>query len=164
MSPPARDAIAPILDIDLRTAPLKIFDLSVASSLVHGNPEKNTEPYITKRLWAEMQTANAKAGIGRYNEARMLYNSPLFVTGNVPTAEQRTVHIGIDLFAETGAAVHAPIAGKVFAFSNNDAPQDYGPIVILEHTTDKGEPFYTLFGHLSPDSLEGLYAGKPQVR
>jgi 4-aminobutyrate aminotransferase-like enzyme/Ser/Thr protein kinase RdoA (MazF antagonist) len=156
-----RDAMAPILDIDLRRAPLKILDLSVASSLVHGNPEKNTEPYITKRLWAEMQTANAKAGIGRYNEARMLYTSPLFVTGNVPTAEHRTVHIGIDLFAETGAAVHAPIAGKVFAFSNNDAPQDYGPVVILEHTTDKGEPFYTLFGHLSPDSLEGLYAGKP---
>ena len=156
-----RDAMAPVLDIDLRTAPLKIFDLSVASSLVHGNPEKNTEPYITKRLWAEMQAANAKAGIGRYNEARMLYTSPLFVRGNVPTAEHRAVHIGIDLFAETGAAVHAPIAGKVFAFSNNDAPQDYGPVVILEHTTDKGEPFYTLFGHLSPDSLEGLYAGKP---
>jgi len=91
----------------------------------------------------------------------MLYTSPLFVTGNVSTAEHRAVHIGIDLFAETGAAVHAPIAGKVFAFSNNDAPQDYGPVVILEHTTDKGEPFYTLFGHLSPDSLEGLYAGKP---
>jgi 4-aminobutyrate aminotransferase-like enzyme/Ser/Thr protein kinase RdoA (MazF antagonist) len=156
-----RDAMAPVLDIDLRTAPLKIFDLSVASSLVHGNPEKNTEAYITKRLWAEMQAANAKAGIGRYNEARMLYTSPLFVTGNVSTAEHRAVHIGIDLFAETGAAVHAPIAGKVFAFSNNDAPQDYGPVVILEHTTDKGEPFYTLFGHLSPDSLEGLYAGKP---
>ncbi|MGD9412631.1 MAG: aminotransferase class III-fold pyridoxal phosphate-dependent enzyme, partial [Desulfobacterales bacterium] len=156
-----RDAMAPILDIDLRTAPLKIFDLSVASSLVHGNPEKNTEPYITKRLRAEMQTANAKAGIGRYSEARMLYTSPLFATGNVPTAEHRTVHIGIDLFAETGAAVHAPIAGKVFAFSNNDAPQDYGPVVILEHTTDNGEPFYTLFGHLSPDSLEGLYVGKP---
>ncbi|MGD9043827.1 MAG: aminotransferase class III-fold pyridoxal phosphate-dependent enzyme [Desulfobacterales bacterium] len=156
-----RDAMAPVLDIDLRTAPLKIFDLSVASSLVHGNPEKNTEPYITKRLWAEMQAANAKAGIGRYNEARMLYTSPLFVRGNVPTAEHRAIHIGIDLFAETGAAVHAPIAGKVFAFSNNDAPQDYGPVVILEHTTDKGAPFYTLFGHLSPDSLEGLYAGKP---
>ena len=40
-----RAAMAPILDIDLRTAPLEIFDLSVASPLVHGNPEKNTEPY-----------------------------------------------------------------------------------------------------------------------
>jgi len=156
-----RDAMAPVLNIDLRTAPLKIFDLSVASPLVHGHPEKNTEPYITKRLWGEMEAAGAKAGIGRYNEARMIYTSPLFGAGDAPTAEHRAVHIGMDLFAEAGAAVHAPIAGRVFAFSNNEAPQDYGPVVILEHATDRGESFYTLYGHLSTDSLEGLSAGKP---
>jgi 4-aminobutyrate aminotransferase-like enzyme/Ser/Thr protein kinase RdoA (MazF antagonist) len=159
-----RSVMAPILDIDLRTAPLEIFDLSVASPLVHGNPEKNTEPYITKRLWHEMETAGAKAGIGRYDEARMLYTSPLFVTGDGLTDEHRAVHIGMDLFAEAGSAVHAPIAGKVFALSNNQAPQDYGPVVILEHATDGGEPFYTLYGHLSTDTLKGLYAGKPIAR
>jgi 4-aminobutyrate aminotransferase-like enzyme/Ser/Thr protein kinase RdoA (MazF antagonist) len=156
-------AMAPILDIDLRTAPLKIFDLSVASPLVHGDPEKNTEPYFTKRLWAEMEAAGAKAGIGRYDEARMIYTSPLFGTGEPPTGEHRAVHIGMDLYAEAGAAVHAPIAGKVFAFSNNEAPQDYGPVVILEHATDGDESFYTLYGHLSADTLEGLYTGKPIV-
>jgi hypothetical protein len=156
-------AMAPILDIDLRTAPLKIFDLSVASPLVHGDPEKNTGPDLTKRLWAEIEAAGVKAGIGRYDEARMIYTDPLFGTGNPPTEEHRAVHIGMDLYAEAGAAVHAPIAGKVFAFSNNEASQDYGPVVILEHTTDDGELFYTLYGHLSADTLEGLYAGKSIV-
>ena len=156
-----RDAMAPVLDIDLRTEPLKIFDLSVGSPLVHGNPEGNTEPFITKRLWGEIQAAGVKAGIGQYNEARMLYTSSLFVAGDAPTEEQRAVHIGMDLFAEAGTAVYAPIAGRVLAFSNNDALQDYGPVVILEHTTDRGEPFYTLYGHLSADTLEGLHAGRP---
>ena len=156
-----QDALVPVLDMDLHTVPLKIFDLSVGSPLVHGNPKKNTEPYMTGRLWAEMQAAGVKAGIGRYNEARLLYTSSLFAAGDALTAEQRAVHIGMDLFAEAGTAVHAPIAGKVFAFSNNDAPQDYGPVVILEHTTDQGEAFYTLYGHLSAETLKGLCAGQP---
>ena len=153
-------AMAPILDIDLRTAPLKIFDLSVASPLVDGDPEKNTESYLTKRLRGEMDAAGVKAGIGRYDEARMIYTSPLFAAGTGLTEAHRAVHIGMDLYAEAGAAVHAPIAGKVFAFSNNEAPQDYGPVVIMEHATDDGELFYTLYGHLSTDTLAGLHEGK----
>jgi 4-aminobutyrate aminotransferase-like enzyme/Ser/Thr protein kinase RdoA (MazF antagonist) len=156
-----QETLAPVLDFDLRTAPLKIFDLSVGSPLVHGNPEENTEPHITGRLRAEMQAAGVKVGVGRYNEARLLYTSPLFVTDDAPTAEHRVVHVGMDLFAEAGTAVHAPVAGKVFAFSKNDTPQDYGPVVILEHTTDQGETFYTLYGHLSEKTLEELSAGQP---
>jgi 4-aminobutyrate aminotransferase-like enzyme/Ser/Thr protein kinase RdoA (MazF antagonist) len=155
-----RDTMAPVLDIDFRTEPLKICDLSVGSPLVHGNPEENTEPSMTERLWSDMAAANAKTGVGRYDEARMINTSPLFVAGDGPTGEHRTVHIGMDLFTEAGAAVHAPIAGRVFAFSNNDAPQDYGPVVILEHTIDRGGSFFTLYGHLSPDTLEGLHSGK----
>ncbi len=154
-----REAAAPILDIDLRTAPLKIFDLSVASPLVNGDPEQNQEPYMTKRLREEMHAAGVKAGIGRYNEARLIYTAPIFFSGDSPTAEHRTVHLGMDVFAQVGTAVYAPLAGKVFAFANNTGSQDYGPVVILEHTTDSGESFYTLYGYLSPDTLEGLAAG-----
>ena len=156
-----RDAMAPVLDIPLGTSPLKIFDLSVASPLVHGDPEQNTEPFMTKRFREEMQTAGAKVAIGRYNEARLLYTAPLFPTGDTSTAEHRTVHIGMDVFAQVGTAVYAPIGGKVFAFSNNKGSQNYRPVVILEHTAGSGELFYTLYGHLSPESLEGLGAGKP---
>ena len=155
------DIAAPLLDMDLRTAPLKIFDLSVASPLVSGDPEQNQEPHMTKRLREEMHAAGVSVAIGRYNEARLIYTAPFFRTSDSPTAEQRTVHIGMDVFAQAGTAVYAPLAGKVFAFSNNKESQDYGPVVILEHTIDSGELFYTLYGHLSPDSLESMVTGKP---
>ena len=154
------ETATPLLDVDLRTAPLKIFDLSVASPLVNGDPEKNEEPYMTRRLREEMHAAAVSVAIGRYSEARLIYTAPFFSTGDLPTAEHRTVHIGMDVFARTGTAVYAPLAGKVFAFSNNKGSQDYGPVVILEHTTDSAELFYTLYGHLSPDSLKSLVTGK----
>ena len=59
-----RDTAAPLLDIDLRTAPLKIFDLSAASPLVNGEPEQNEEPYMTKRLHKEMRAAGVSVAIG----------------------------------------------------------------------------------------------------
>jgi 4-aminobutyrate aminotransferase-like enzyme/Ser/Thr protein kinase RdoA (MazF antagonist) len=154
------DTAAPILDMDLRTAPLKILDLGVASPLVSGDPKKNEEPHLTKRIREEMHAAGVSVAIGRYAEARLIYTAPFFGTTDSPTAERRTVHIGMDVFARTGTAVYAPFSGEVFAFSNNKGSQDYGPVVILEHTTDSGELFYTLYGHLSPDSLEGLVTGK----
>ena len=81
-----RDTAAPLLDIDLRTAPLKILDLSVASPLVNGNPEQNEEPYMTRRLREEMHAAGVSVAIGRYTEARLIYTAPFFSTGDLPTA------------------------------------------------------------------------------
>ena len=43
--------------------------------------------------------------------------------------------------------------------ANNAAPQDYGPLVILRHETDDGPRFFTLYGHLSDDTLAGLAVG-----
>ena len=38
-------------------------------------------------------------------------------------------------------------------------PQDYGPVIILRHETDDGTEFFTLYGHLSRESLDGLDVG-----
>jgi 4-aminobutyrate aminotransferase-like enzyme len=99
--------------------------------------------------------------IGRYDEPRLLYVSAAFANGGRVTDERRTVHIGLDLFAEAGTPVYAPFAGRVHAFADNDAPCDFGPVIILEHATDDGTPFYTLYGHLSRESLKGLKVGQP---
>ena len=74
--------------------------------------------------------------------------------------ERRTVHLGIDLFVEPGAVVRAPLAGVVHTLANNAAPQDYGPLVILRHQSDDGTPFFTLYGHLSEETLAGLVVGQ----
>jgi 4-aminobutyrate aminotransferase-like enzyme len=103
-----------------------------------------------------MNAAGAKVGIGRYDEPRLFYLSSLFIGAGEP----RVIHLGIDLFAKAGTTVFAPMDGTVEAFANNAAPQDYGPMIILKHVTDKGIPFYTVYGHLSLESLQGLSIGK----
>ena len=151
---------ASVLDANLRTEPLIVFDLSVGSYLLSGDGEENAEPKLTERLFSLMKSQNVKVGIGRYDEARMLYVTPLFAA-DARTGEARTVHLGIDLFVEAGSAVYAPLAGAVHAFNNNNAPLDYGPVIILKHHTDDGHEFFTLYGHLSENSLEGLQIGQP---
>lgn len=152
--------MASVMDMDPDTEPAVVFDLSIGSPLVGGDEQANAEPAMTPRLFAEMKTAGAKIGIGRYDEARMIYTSPLFSKDSSPTAEQRTVHIGMDLFAAAGTQVYAPLSGSVHAFARNDAPLDYGPLIILKHRTDAGDIFFTLYGHLSADSIAELQMGR----
>jgi len=152
---------APVLGADLRVEPLVVFDLSIASPLVSGDPQENAEPELTRRLFAAMAQEGARIGVGRYDEPRLLYIAPAFAAGQAATGEPRMIHLGIDLFAEAGTPVYAPLAGTVHAFANNASPQDYGPVIILKHSTEGGHTFYTLYGHLSAESLVGLSVGQP---
>jgi len=72
--------------------------------------------------------------------------------------------VGLDLYKGSGEPVYAPLDGKVHSFANNPAPLDYGPAIILEHEIDGETRFYTLYGHLSPDSLSGLKVGMPVAK
>jgi 4-aminobutyrate aminotransferase-like enzyme len=111
-----------------------------------------------------MKSANASVGIGRYNEARLLYTSPLFGSSENPTDERRTIHLGVDLFAEPGAPIRAPLDAVVHAVAINSAPLDYGPLVILRHTTADGLEFFTLYGHLARDAFDALEVGQRIAR
>ncbi len=154
-------SFAPVLPARLWGEPPLVFDLSIGSSLLHGDPRENSAAKLTPRLDAARTAAGARIGVGRYDEARCLYTSPAFAAGDGPAAERRTIHLGIDLFAEPGTPVRAPLAGRVAAFADNDSPQDYGPMLVLEHDRDEGKVFYTLYGHLSRGSLAKLKLGKP---
>jgi len=149
-----------VLPVDLRTEPLAVFDLGIDSPLLHGDPRENAESKLTRRLDAIMEEAGVTVGIGQYDEARYLYTSSAFAVGDKPTDETRTVHLGIDLFARTGTPVRTPLDGNVVAFADNASPQDYGPVVVLEHEIDKAAKFYTLYGHLSHQSLKSLRVGQ----
>ena len=65
----------------------------------------------------------------------------------------------MDLFAPAGTPVYAALDGKVFLFNDNTAHLDNGPMIVLEHETDQGIKFHTLYAHLSRESLEGLFVG-----
>jgi 4-aminobutyrate aminotransferase-like enzyme/Ser/Thr protein kinase RdoA (MazF antagonist) len=157
-----QDKLGPVVAVDLKTAPKVIFDLSVGS-LEIGNPDELSDTKaLTDVLFGRMKAANAEVGIGRYNEARLLYTGDVFKSESDEIQEQRTIHSGIDLFMEPGSPVFAPLDGVVHSFRNNAAPLDYGPTIILQHEVDNGRlEFLTLYGHLSEDSLEGPYEGKP---
>src|SRR5260370_13447735 len=70
----------------------------------------------------------------------------------------------MDLFVEPGSSLSAPLDGAVHLVANNSAPVDYGPVVILRHETSDGEEFFTLYGHLSKDSLVSLEVGQRIAR
>lgn len=147
---------APVLDVDVRVEPCLVLDLSVGSPLIEGDFAKNEAQFLTPRIWAEMAEAEVEVSIGRYDEPRLIYSSDIFKTGDAPLAERRTIHIGFDLFADANTPVFAPLAGKVHDARYNAGHLDYGGVVMLEHETDDGDVFYTLYGHMSRESAENL--------
>ncbi|HEU5366821.1 MAG TPA: aminotransferase class III-fold pyridoxal phosphate-dependent enzyme, partial [Ktedonobacterales bacterium] len=157
-----QDRLGRVVEPDLRVANKIIFDLSIGSPEVPNLAEATDVERFTRRLFNRLDTANIKVGIGRYNEARLIYTTDLFKVPGNDGPEWRTVHIGLDIFMEAGSPVLAPLDGVVHSFCNNTALLDYGPTIILQHTiAEQRLTFYTLYGHLSEDSLDGLYEGKP---
>src|SRR4029077_13216346 len=75
-----------------------------------------------------------------------------------------TMHLGIDLFVEPGTRLRAPLDGVVFVTANNAASLDYGPLVFLQHETGAGERFFTLYGHLTKETLARLKVGQRVAR
>jgi 4-aminobutyrate aminotransferase-like enzyme/Ser/Thr protein kinase RdoA (MazF antagonist) len=155
---------ASILETDLRTAPTVVFDLSVGSTFLGADPSASETQNLDEAIFRKLKSANTLVGVGRYNEPRLLYTSPLFGAGENPTDERRTIHLGIDLFASPGTPVHAPLDGILHAVAVNTAPLDYGPLVILRHTTGDGLEFFTLYGHLGREAFDILQPGQRITR
>ncbi|MEK6323921.1 MAG: aminotransferase class III-fold pyridoxal phosphate-dependent enzyme [Acidobacteriota bacterium] len=152
------DSFGPVVDADLKCDKLVVFDLSVGSPEFSDPTELADTEAFTAKVFARMKDADARVGVGRYNEARLLYTSDVFKSKD---GECRSIHIGIDLFMAAGSPVFAPLDGVIHSFANNAAPLDYGPAIIIQHEADEGRvKFFTLYGHLSEDSLEGLHPGK----
>ena len=107
-------------------------------------------------VFGKLQDANAVVGVGGYNEHRTIYRRSAHFQ---QTQEPRCIHLGVDIWAAVGTPVFSPLAGRVHSFANNDNFGDYGPTIILEHQLEN-QTFYSLYGHLSLESLEGLYEGK----
>jgi len=91
--------------------------------------------------------------VGRYNEVRPdTYESELFEEG-------RNIHIGIDIGAPVGTAVHAFADGFVECFGYNAAAGDYGHTLVTGHRID-GTLLFALHGHLGAASTSGWREGQ----
>lgn len=153
---------ASVVDLDLRSVRAAQFDLSVGSALLAGDERENAAGPLTERLFAQLHNARASIGINGYDEARVFYTSAAFA-GPTPLSETRTIHMAIDLTLPAGAALYAPLAGVVHGFVDATDRLDYGPVIVLRHMAGD-TPFYTLYGHLSRESLAGLRVGAPVAR
>lgn len=104
-----------------------------------------------------LQSNGAKIAFGGYLEKRNLYKrSIVFKDANI---EERDIHIGLDLWIKAGTNVLAALDGTIHSFQNNDALGDYGPTVIIQHIINDCV-FYTLYGHLSLESLSDKKIGQ----
>ena len=101
-----------------------------------------------------------KVGVGGYGEDRFIYKRSSLFEGE---KEPRSVHLGIDVWVPAGMEIYTPLNSRVHSFNFNDNFGDYGGTIILEHKLDKVR-FYTLYGHLSKKSLDGLYEDKQILR
>ena len=103
---------------------------------------------------------NVEIGVGKYTEARSFYAAKEFLNNSIDGQEKRTIHLGIDVFAPSGASIFAPIDGVVHQLQDNQSPLDYGPTVILKHQPENGPEFFTLYGHLGRECLQQLQIGQ----
>lgn len=144
-----------VIDSTISYADYTPIDLSVSSIELSKIDIKNAvdfESYIQSYIHKK----NAKVAFGGYIEERNLYKrANLF---NNEESEERNIHIGLDLWVAAGTAVLAALDGKVYGFTYNTGLGNYGPTIILEHLIEN-QVFYTLYGHLSMESLENIAIG-----
>jgi 4-aminobutyrate aminotransferase-like enzyme/Ser/Thr protein kinase RdoA (MazF antagonist) len=140
---------APVFARDFSPQNLRVLDLTEPTGVVA------TE--VLAGLAADADSAHIVA-IGRYGENRSMYRTKAFETADPD--ERRTIHVGIDLFAPAGERVLAPLDATVVDVGVETVPLGFGGIAVLQHETDDGVPFFTLYGHLSPESLESLTVGR----
>jgi len=131
------------VDLSISNTDLSKFDLSNS---------KVFEVYIEDHL----QKNKSKVAFGGYIEERNLYKSShLF---NEEEKEERNIHIGLDLWIKAGTSILAALDGTVYGFDFNAGKGNYGPTIILKHAVEN-QTFYTLYGHLSVESIENLEIG-----
>ncbi|MFM8672873.1 MAG: aminotransferase class III-fold pyridoxal phosphate-dependent enzyme, partial [Candidatus Nanopelagicus sp.] len=111
----------------------------------------------TKAIEELMAKSGAEVTIGYYCENRNVYQGEAF---NPASESARTFHLGVDIGMPAGTSIYAPLDGVIELFNNNSTYLDYGPVVVLRHKTDQGIPFWTLYGHLSIDSIPDWKIGK----
>jgi murein DD-endopeptidase MepM/ murein hydrolase activator NlpD len=143
--------------VDFDSANDKLFKLDLTASNTELDPDMVADTqafsiYINQKL-AE---SHCRYAIGGYMEHRTIYaRSAHFDTEDEP----RRLHLGVDIWGDAGTPIYAPLEGIVHSFQDNNHFGDYGPTIILQHNLD-GLVLYSLYGHLSRESLNGLAEGK----
>ena len=149
-------ALAPVVPFE-KDDKLLLLDFTAENMELSDAIVKDTNLFI-RFINEKLAGANARYGIGGYNELRNLYrHSRVFDAQD--DGEPRRLHLGIDIWGKPHTKVMAPLDGVVHSFAFNNAFGDYGATIILTHNVE-GQVFHTLYGHLSLNSLKNLEEGE----
>jgi hypothetical protein len=136
-----------------------VADLSPTSPLLAGldvRDQKRFQQILDKK----MGTAHSW-GFSPYLEHRdtLLGDCPQMV------ADQRFIHLGLDVIVGLGTPLNAPLDAVVNASGYESGEGNYGGYVLLRHAGDSFEPFYSFYGHLCKTRLPAVgqtfAAGEP---
>jgi peptidoglycan LD-endopeptidase LytH len=140
----------------LTDQPFKKLDFTAANTDLPGIDLTDTEQFANY-VFGTLLENGRYIGVGGYNEHRVIYRRSAHFGDYAE--EGRCIHLGVDIWAEAGTAVYAPLPGVVHSLAFNDNFGDYGPTIILRHTLH-GHTFHSLYGHLSLASLDGITVGQ----
>ena len=129
--------------IDLSVSNAKLSEIDLANAEIFEN-------FIEDHLLEN----DAIVAFGGYNEVRSLYNDKSHFN-----EENRNIHLGIDFWIRAETSILAALDGIVHSFNFNAGLGNYGPTIILEHSFEN-QKFYTLYGHLSIESIQNIEIGE----
>ena len=148
----------PVVPFDPSKEKLLLLDFTESNREISADILNHTNQFISY-VNQRLQQSNAKYGIGGYAEHRTVYSQSKVFDAKEPGEEPRRLHLGIDIWGKPHTAVKAPLDGIIHSFAFNDNFGDYGTTIILSHQLD-GFTFYTLYGHLSLNSIKNLNGGE----
>ena len=153
------EAIGKVVDFDAGNDRLFQFDFTAANQELTAEVINNTALF-SKWVNYKLNDNACRYGVGGYMEHRTIYAfSSHFDTEDEP----RRLHLGVDIWGDAGTPVYAPLDGVVHSYQDNNHIGDYGPTIILQHSLN-GLTLYSLYGHLSRESMVGLSTGKTVVK
>ncbi|MCB9279701.1 MAG: aminotransferase class III-fold pyridoxal phosphate-dependent enzyme [Lewinellaceae bacterium] len=142
--------------VETNQLPIRV-DLSIGSKDL-GHNTRFDEIGAFHRTIDELR--QGRVAIGGYGEVRPFYTTDIYAVTTDSGPAWRTVHLGLDVWADAGTPVFCPVDGEVYSVHNNAGEKNYGPTIILRHNPADGPEFYTLYGHLALTSLHGVKAGQ----
>ena len=146
-----------VMDAAIMKSDYIALDLSVCNSdLKSVNVSSSYE--LEKFICNHIKMNDAKVAFGGYLEKRGIYQRSTYFSQQKPE-EERNIHLGIDIWSDANSPIFALLSGTVHSFKNNTNHGDYGPTIILKHQIDD-QTFYTLYGHLSLESIANIKVGE----
>jgi murein DD-endopeptidase MepM/ murein hydrolase activator NlpD len=122
-------------------------DLSADSPLLRGINTRDQAKF--QQLLEEKMGSKYRWGLSPYLERRdtLLADCPQMV------AEQRFIHLGLDVIVALGTPLHAPLDALVEDSGYESGEGNYGGYVLLRHESTNFRTFFSFYGHLHRDLL-----------